>query len=164
MMRPGNKEVAVEQMMNMRPGVDTGTYVLCSLDLIKNSNVGFEYGLISGDQIIGTDPLPASQGGKLGPHKDIGHDHLFCFLGTDPENPGYLGAEIEFWLGEGEETDKVTVDTPSSIYVPSGLGMFPMIFRNVKKPLIMCVVASEGIDKSTEIQIPVSMDGRPDRM
>ena len=161
MMRPGNKEVTIDEMFSVRPGVDTGTYVLCSRDLIKESNIGFEYGIISGDQIIGTDPVPASEGGGLGPHKDIDHDHLFCFLGTDPGDPGTLGGEIEFWLGEGDEIDKVIVDTPSAIYVPANLGMFPMLWRNVKRPIIICVVASTGIEKSTEVQIPVSMEGRP---
>lgn len=161
MMRRGNKEVTIDDMVSMRPGVDTGTYVLCSRKLIKDSNTGFEYGIISGDQIIGTDPVPAAKGGGLGPHKDIGHDHLFCFLGTDPDDPTDLGGEVEFWLGEGESIDKVTVTTSSVVYVPEGMGMFPMIWRNVKRPIVFCVIASEGIDKETEIQLPVSMDGRP---
>jgi hypothetical protein len=163
MMRKGNKEIAIEKMISARPGVDTGTFVLCSRDLIAGSNMGFEYGIISGDQIIGTDPVPATQGGGLGPHKDIGHDHLFCFLGTDPNNPGDLGGEIEFWLGEGDEIDKVELNTPSSIYVPEGLAMFPMIWRNVRRPIIRCVVASAGIDKSNEVQVAVSMEGRPSK-
>ena len=164
MMRAGNKEVTIDEMASDRPGVDTGAVVLCSRDLIKDSNVGFEYGIISHDQIIGTDPVPASEGGGLGPHKDIDHDHLFCFLGTNPDYPSELGGEIEFWLGEGDEIDTVVVDTPSSIYVPANLGMFPMIWRNVTRPIIMCVVASEGIEKSKEVQLPVSMEGRPTTM
>jgi hypothetical protein len=160
-MKAGNREMAVDKVIAARPGVDTGTIVLCSRDLLKDSNVGFEYGIISGDQIIGADPVPAAKGGGLGPHKDIGHDHLFCFLGTNPDNPADLGGEVEFWLGEGKELDKVIVNTPSSIYVPEGLAMFPMLWRKVKRPIIMCVVASAGIDKSTEVQIPISMEGRP---
>jgi hypothetical protein len=160
-MRAGNREVGIDKMIPARPGVDTGTFVLCSRDLLKSSNMGFEYGIISGDQIIGIDPVPAARGGGLGPHKDIGHDHLFCFLGTNPDDPSELGGEVEFWLGEGEEIDKVIIDTPSSVYVPEGMAMFPMIWRKVKRPIIMCVVASTGIDKTTEVQIPVSMEGRP---
>jgi hypothetical protein len=161
MMMAGNKEVRIDKMVSARPRADTGAFVLCSRHLLKDSKVGFEYGIISGDQIIGTDPVPAAKGGGLGPHKDVGHDHLFCFLGTNPDEPGDLGGEVEFWLGEGNVIDKVVVNTPSSIYVPEGLAMFPMIFRKVRHPIIMCVVASTGIDKSTELQIPVSMDGRP---
>lgn len=161
MMRAGNKEVVIEKMVSGRPRVDTGAFVLCSRTLFKDSKLGFEYGIISGDQIVGTDNVPAAKGGGLGPHKDIGHDHLFCFLGTNPDEPGDLGGEVEFWLGEGKEIDKVIVNTPSSVYVPEGLAMFPMIWRKVKRPIIMCVVSSTGIDKSTEVQIPVSMEGRP---
>lgn len=160
-MRPGNKEVVVDKLVSARPGVDTGALVLCSRDLIKDSNVGFEYGIISGDQIVGTDPVPAAKGGGLGPHRDIGHDHLFCFLGTNPDDQSELGGEVEFWLGEGKEIDKVVLNTPSSVYVPAGLAMFPMKWKNVKRPIILCVVASAGIDKTTEVQIPVSMEGRP---
>jgi hypothetical protein len=161
MMRAGNKEVAIDKMVSARPMVDTGAFVLCSRDIFKDSNVGFEYGIISGDQIVGTAAVPASEGGGLGPHKDIGHDHLFCFLGTDPGDPSDLGGEVEFWLGEGKDIDKVIVDTPSSVYVPEGLAMFPMLWRKVRRPIVMCVVASTGIEKSTEVQIPVSMEGRP---
>jgi len=161
MMRAGNKEVAIDKMVSGKPMVDTGAFVLCSRDLFKDCNIGFEYGIISGNQIVGTDTVPAAKGGGLGPHKDIGHDHLFCFLGTNPDEPGDLGGEVEFWLGEGKDIDKVVVNTPSSVYVPEGLAMFPMIWRKVKRPIIMCVVASTGIDKSTEVQIPVSMEGRP---
>ena len=75
-------------------------------------------------------------------------DEVIGFFGTDPEDPHNLYGEIEFWLGEGDEIDTVVVDTPSSIYVPANLGMFPMIWRNVTRPIIMCVVASEGIDKT----------------
>ena len=158
MMTAGNKEIHIDKMLPRKP--DTGAFVLCSRDLIKNSNVGFEYGVITGDQIIGTARVPAAKGGGLGPHKDLGHDHLFCFLGTNPEGPGDLGGEIEFWLEEGNEIDKIIINTPSSIYVPEGLAMFPMVWRNVRRPIIMCVIASAGINKSTEIQIPVSMDER----
>ena len=67
-------------------------------------------------------------------------------------------------MGEGDEIDTVVVDTPSSVYVPANLGMFPMIWRNVTRPIIMCVVASEGIEKSNEVQLAVSMEGRPTSM
>jgi hypothetical protein len=159
MMARGNREISIDKMLPRRP--DTGTFVLCSRDLLPNSNLGFEYGIITGDQIIGADPVPAAEGGGLGPHKDTGHDHLFSFLGTDPENPGELGGEVEFWLGEWDDIDKVVVNPPSSVYVPAGLAMFPMIWRNVNRPIIMCVLASTAIYKCEEMQIPVSMDGRP---
>ena len=42
MMRAGNKEDVIDEMVSSRPGVDTGAFVLCSRDLIKDSNVGFE--------------------------------------------------------------------------------------------------------------------------
>ena len=90
----------IEKMLPRQP--DTGTFVLCSLDLIKNSNIGFEYGIITSDQIIGTDRVAAAKGGGLGPHKDLGHDHLFCFLGTNPDDPGELGEKSSSGWAKGK--------------------------------------------------------------
>jgi hypothetical protein len=160
-MRGKNTEMAVEKVESLAPGVDTGPLVLCSRKLLKNSNMGFEWGIISKDHIVGNDDTPESEGGRMQPHKDVGHDHMICFLGTNPDDPSDLGGEVEFWLGEGKELDKVVINTSSSVYIPEGLAMFPMKFKNVKRPFIMCVVASSEIDKETEIQIPVSMEGRP---
>ena len=100
----------------------------------------------------------------MGPHKDIDHDHLFCFLGTNPDDPSELVGGIEFWLGKGDEIDTVVVDTPSSIYVPANPVMFPMIWRKVTRLIITCMVAGEGIEESWEIQLPVSMEGRPTKI
>ncbi len=82
------------------------------------------------------------------PHKhDV--DEMFLFMGTNPEDPNDLGAEVEMWLGEGEEADKLTINTSSLIFVPRGLVHMPIIFKGVKKPLLLIVVGiNVGVMKS----------------
>jgi uncharacterized RmlC-like cupin family protein len=62
------------------------------------------------------------------------------FLGTDPKDPQDLGAEVEFWIGEGDDQEKIVFTTSSSIYVPPGVAHFPQIWRNVRRPVFTVVV------------------------
>ena len=111
--------------------VDTGPRVIFSPDRVQEGNSIIEYGIISGDITIG-------EGYMTEPHK---HDYeeIFLFLGTNPKDTSVLGAEVEFWLGEGNERDKVVFNTSSSIYVPPGLAHFPQIWRKVVCPVMTIV-------------------------
>jgi hypothetical protein len=126
--------------------VDTGPRVIFSPDRVKEGNSIIEYGIISGDVTIG-------DGFITEPHK---HDYeeIFLFLGTDPQDTTDLGAEVEFWLGEGSERDKVIINTSSSIYVPPGLAHFPQIWRNVIRPVMTIVVMP---DAQKRVLKPVSI-------
>jgi len=126
--------------------VDTGPRVIFSPDRVKEGNSIIEYGIISGDVTIG-------DGFITEPHK---HDYeeIFVFLGTDPGDTTDLGAEVEFWLGEGSERDKVIINTSSSIYVPPGLAHFPQIWRNVVRPVMTIVVMP---DAQKRVLKPVSL-------
>ena len=116
--------------------VDTGPRVVFSPDRVPEGNSIIEYGIISGDVTIG-------DGFITEPHK---HDYeeIFLFLGTNPKNTADLGAEVEFWLGEGSERDKVIITTSSSIYVPPGVAHFPQIWRNVVRPVMTIVVMPDS--------------------
>ncbi len=116
--------------------VDTGPRVIFSSDRIKEGSSIIEYGIITGDVTIG-------DGFITEPHK---HDYaeIFMFLGTDARNTADLGAEVEFWLGEGESRDSVIVTTSSSIYVPPGLAHFPQIWRNVVRPVMTIVIMPDS--------------------
>ncbi|HEY98408.1 MAG TPA: hypothetical protein G4O16_09550 [Dehalococcoidia bacterium] len=116
--------------------VDTGPRVIFSPDRIQEGNSIIEYGIISGDVTIG-------DGFITEPHK---HDYeeIFLFLGTAPTDTANLGAEVEFWLGEGRERDKVIINTSSSIYVPPGLAHFPQVWRNVVRPVMTIVVMPDA--------------------
>jgi uncharacterized RmlC-like cupin family protein len=116
----------------LRSSVDTGPLVIFSKNFVEESNSIVEYGIISGDLTIGAGEAPA-------PHK---HDYeeIFLFLGTDPKNVRDLGAEVEFWVGEGEDQEKIVFNTSSSIYIPPGVSHFPQIWRNVKRPAMTVVI------------------------
>ena len=59
-------------------------------------------------------------------------DEALLFVGLDPDNPNYLGAEIE--IAMGEELEKHVFDTPTVVVVPKGLVHCPLITRRVDKP------------------------------
>jgi hypothetical protein len=112
--------------------VDTGPLVIFSDDFLKGATTKVEYGFIMGDTEIGT-------GKGFGAHK---HDYeeIFLFLGTNPRDTNYLGAEAEYWLGEGATLEKVKFTSSSCVYIPPGLAHFPLIWRNVKNPVMMVVI------------------------
>jgi hypothetical protein len=73
------------------------------------------------------------------PHKHD-CDEIFIFQGTNPENVMELGSDCEFWMGEGADTEKITFNTTTLIYVPKGLVHLPVFYRNFKKPSLLMVI------------------------
>ncbi len=142
-------EVPETDEIPLRSPVDTGPMVIFSKDFVKEANSIVEYGIVSGDMTIG-------DGSFVNPHK---HDYeeIFLFLGTDPKNPRDLGAEIEFWVGEGENLEKIVFNTSSSIYIPPGVAHFPQTWRNVKRPVMTLVIMPTS---GKRILKPVSPEGR----
>jgi len=112
--------------------VDTGPRVIFSRSSVKDANSIVEYGIVSGDVTIGAGDVTV-------PHR---HDYeeIFLFLGTNPNDTTDLGAEIEFWIGEGAEQEKIIFNTSSSIYIPPGTVHFPQIWRNVIRPVMTIVI------------------------
>jgi hypothetical protein len=111
----------------------TGPRLIFSNDVVKEATSKIEYGWIMGDMTL----LNSSK--DFGAHK---HDYpeIFIFFGNDPYDTSYLGGEGEFWLGEGNDLERIKFDTSCSVYVPAGVGHFPLFFRNVKTPIMMGVV------------------------
>lgn len=100
---------------------------------VRESNTMMEFAWITRDTAFGVTP-------DKPPHR---HDcaEFFIFMGTNPEDRDELGAEIEFWMGEGEATEIIRIDTSGLVFVPKGLVHLPLFFRNVKKPLLWMVIA-----------------------
>jgi hypothetical protein len=142
-------EVPETDEIPLRSPVDTGPMVIFSKDFVNEADSIVEYGIVSGDMTIG-------DGSFVNPHK---HDYeeIFLFLGTDPKNPRDLGAEIEFWVGEGENLEKIEFNTSSSIYIPPGLAHFPQIWRNVKSPVMTVVIMPTS---GKRVLKPLSTEGR----
>ena len=120
-----------DKIPNLNP-VDTGPRVIFSPATFRDAGSFIEYGIVSGDTVIGNDGGPAA-------HK---HDYeeIFLFLGTNPEDTTDLGAEIDFWVGEGDEREKVTFTTSASIYIPPNTVHFPQVWRNVVRPVVIVVI------------------------
>jgi hypothetical protein len=151
-------EVQIEKIVWNKARGSTGPVVICSQDLIKNSNAVIEFGLIWRDSVAGN-----GKPDNFKPHKHDEFDEIFCLLGTDYQNPHDLGAEAEFWLGEGDELDKVNINTSACVYVPAGLAHFPLFWRNVKRPAMFVVVICSGLVRTDYWKkvVPISMEGRP---
>ena len=99
-----------------------------SSGLIEEARAMVEFSWVTKDAAMG-------HSSGRGPHKH-NFDELFIIMGTNPEDSNDLGAEVEFWLGEGEESDKLAFDTSSLVFVPAGLMHMPIFFRHVKRPVL----------------------------
>ncbi|WML31752.1 hypothetical protein RCG24_07855 [Neobacillus sp. OS1-32] len=64
-------------------------------------------------------------------------DEVLCFIGSDPENPHDLGAEIEFHIG-GEAH---TFSKNTTIFVPKGTPHCPFYHKRVDRPFLLVVFA-----------------------
>ena len=113
-------------------GIPELFFLLRSSGPIKESNTMIEYAWIVKDTAFGvTRDRP--------PHSHD-CDEIFIFLGTDPENKEELGAEVELWMGDGEQTEKLLINTSGLVFIPKGLPHLPIFFKNVKKQLLWMVV------------------------
>ena len=99
---------------------------------LKESRAMVEFSWITQDRAMGHDT-------GRGPHRH-NFGEIFLFLGNNPEDLNDLGAEVEFWLGEGKESDKLVFNTTSLVFVPEGLIHMPIFFKNVKRPLLRMTI------------------------
>ena len=83
-------------------------------------------------------------------------DEIFLWIGTDLDDPDYLGGEIEFTLGEGEEAEKLTINSTSCLYVPKGLVHQPTIYKRVDKPFL---VVTMGVNSGKWVRSKIIKDG-----
>ena len=111
----------------------TGPRLIFSNDVVKEATSKIEYGWIFSDMVL------LNNSKDFGAHK---HDYpeIFIFFGNDPYDTSYLGGDGEFWMGEGDDMEKIKFDKSCSIYMPAGVGHFPLYLRNVKTPIMMGVV------------------------
>jgi hypothetical protein len=68
---------------------------------------------------------------------DTPHQHDFdqfiCITGSNPYNIGYLGAEVEIYLGK--ELEKHLITVPSIIHLPPGLIHCPIHYKKLNQPV-----------------------------
>jgi hypothetical protein len=69
------------------------------------------------------------------------YDEIVLHIGGDPENPGDLGADLEFDMGG----DKMMFDTSCAMWVPKGIVHGPLTWHAVRKPhLEMAIMLGAG--------------------
>jgi hypothetical protein len=70
------------------------------------------------------------------------HDEAMVFVGTDPSNIDYLGAEIE--IDMGKEHERYVFDKPTIVVCPGGVPHMPVITRYVDRPYAFFVIGLGG--------------------
>jgi len=120
-------EVDVEEVKGrQRP---TMTYM--SNDLVPENDVYLEFGWIW--------DMP-----EPNPHiHEHSHDYdeIVLHIGSDPDNPEDLGAELEFVVG-GEP---LKIDKTSALFIPKGVRHGPLTWKRVDRPHIeMAIVLGGG--------------------
>jgi hypothetical protein len=71
------------------------------------------------------------------------YDEAIFFIGSNPQNPGYLGAEVEMAIGKDEE-EKYTFTEPTAIVVPKGVPHCPIITRRIEQPFLVMAISLTG--------------------
>ncbi len=107
-------------------GRQSPTMTFMSNDLVPGSNTYIEIGWVY--------EMP-----EPNPHihkHDHNYDEIVLHIGSDPDNPEYLGGEIEFVVG-GE---KIIIDKTSALFIPRGVEHGPLTWKSVEKPHIQMVV------------------------
>ena len=79
--------------------------------------------------------------GKIQPYQTqvADYDQMFIFMGADTYDMGYLGAEVDFCIGEEKEKHKITVAT--AVSVPKGLPYGPISIGPMDDRFILLQVA-----------------------
>lgn len=70
------------------------------------------------------------------------HSHpfteLFCYFGTNMNDPSDLGGEIEFWL----EDEKFVLTKSFMCYIPAGVKHCPLVIHRMDAPMFHLTVGS----------------------
>jgi hypothetical protein len=90
-----------------------------------------------------------------GPHTHK-YPELLIHLGTDPNNPMDLGAEIEMCMGE--EMEKYTFNKSMVIYIPANFVHAPWRILKVTRPFIMIEINQSTSDTEKSRQGLVSKE------
>jgi hypothetical protein len=108
------------------------TLTYMSNELVPGSNIYIEMGWIWAMP----EPNPHIFG-----HSHDDYNEVVFHIGADPQNPEYLGAEIEFVVGN----QPLTIDKTSAIFVPKGVKHGPLTWKKVERPhLQMAIVLGAG--------------------
>jgi len=71
------------------------------------------------------------------------YDEAIFFIGSDPQKPGYLGAEVTMAIGPNED-EKYTFSEPTAVVVPKGIPHCPMWTNKIEQPFLVMAVSLTG--------------------
>ena len=92
-------------------------------------NIIYAYGLQTGRLGMSTEPHVHD------------HDEVVYFIGSDPKDIGYLGAEVNFKIGpKGQEEDNI-FSVPTAVVIPKGVWHCPMYALKLEKPFLCMAVS-----------------------
>ncbi len=66
------------------------------------------------------------------PHSHDDFDEFIGFIGTDPEHPDELNAEVSFYM----EDEKISITKSCLIYIPRGLTHSPIFVPRLDRPIL----------------------------
>jgi hypothetical protein len=72
------------------------------------------------------------------------YDEAIFFIGSDPNDIGDLGAEVQMSIGTEGAEEKHVFDKATAIVVPKGLPHCPIVTRRIDKPYLCMAVSLTG--------------------
>jgi hypothetical protein len=109
------------------------TMTLMSNDLVPGSNTYIEIGWIW--------KVPSPNPHILEHSHREGCNEIVMHIGSNPDNPEDLGAEIEFVVGG----QPLTINTTSALFIPAGVKHGPLTWKRLTRPhLQMAMVLGAG--------------------
>ena len=96
--------------------------------------------------------------GRIGPDNNAekhDFDQVMVFMGTDTYDMGYLGAEVEFYIGKEKEIHMIT--TATAVAIPKGTPHLPANIGRMDDRFILMTISLAPELKAT----PVTLDDKP---
>jgi hypothetical protein len=88
------------------------------------------------------------RGGEIHTHPEA---EILCYVGLDPDDINYLGAELE--LGMGKQQERHVFNKPTVAICPQGFPHLPLITRWVDKPYGFFVMCLSGEHDSPWVEV-----------
>lgn len=93
-------------------------------------------------------------GFKSVPYKVPDHELMF-YMSSDKDHPEELGATVECWMGEGEDTEQYLITKPSAKLTQANTLHGPICFREVNQPIFLAVVQKPNMFMAVPDETPL---------
>jgi hypothetical protein len=69
------------------------------------------------------------------------HDEVIYFIGSDPKDIGFLGAQVNFKIGPKGQEENHIFSAPTAVVIPKGVWHCPMETLKYEKPFLCMAVS-----------------------